>query len=63
MVRSAMVNDLPLGRNLEEILRLLDALQQVEQYGDVCPANWHVGDDTMKATHEGLTAYAKTHVA
>ena len=63
MVRSAMINDLPLGRNLDEVLRLLDALQQVEQHGEVCPANWHLGDDTMKATHDGLTEYAKTHVA
>lgn len=63
MVRSAMLNDLPLGRNLDEVLRLLDALQQVEQHGEVCPANWHVGDDTMQATHDGLTEYAKTHIA
>ena len=63
IVRSAMVNDLPLGRNLEEVLRLLDALRQVEQHGEVCPANWHVGDDAMKATHEGLAAYAETHAA
>jgi peroxiredoxin (alkyl hydroperoxide reductase subunit C) len=39
-----MVNDLPLGRNIEETLRLLDALHQVDQYGDVCPANWRTGE-------------------
>lgn len=63
IVRSAMVNDLPLGRNIDEILRLLDALHQVEQYGEVCPANWHVGEDAMKATPESLKVYAQAHLA
>jgi len=63
IVRSAMVNDLPIGRNLEELLRLLDALREVEQHGEVCPANWHVGDDTMKATHDGLKEYAELNLA
>jgi peroxiredoxin (alkyl hydroperoxide reductase subunit C) len=63
IVRSAMVNDLPLGRNIDETLRLLDALHQVEQYGEVCPANWHAGDDAMKATPESLKVYAQAHLA
>lgn len=63
IVRSAMVNDLPLGRNIDETLRLLDALHQVEQYGDVCPANWHTGEDAMKATHDSLKEYAQAHLA
>ena len=63
IVRSAMINDLPLGRNIDETLRLLDALHQVEQYGEVCPANWHAGDDAMKATHDSLKAYAMNHTA
>ena len=62
IVRSAMVNDLPLGRNIDEILRLLDALQQVEQYGEVCPANWHAGEPAMKATHDSLKAYAEANL-
>ena len=61
IVRSALINDLPLGRNIDEIVRLLDALQQVEQYGEVCPVNWHVGDETMKATPESLKEYAQAH--
>jgi peroxiredoxin 2/4 len=57
IVRSVMINDLPLGRNIEETLRLLDALHQVDQYGEVCPANWSRGEPAMKATQESLTAY------
>ena len=60
VVRSAMINDLPLGRNIDEMLRLLDALHQVEQYGDVCPANWHAGEQTMKATPESLKEYVQS---
>lgn len=63
IVRSAMVNDLPLGRNIEETLRLLDALQQVDQYGDVCPANWRTGEQAMKATQKSLIAYAMQQAA
>lgn len=63
IIRSALVNDLPLGRNIDEVLRLLDALRQVEQYGEVCPANWHVGDEAMKATPESLKVYAQTYLA
>lgn len=62
IVRSALVNDLPLGRNIDEVLRLLDALQQVEQHGEVCPANWHRGDEAMKATNESLKGYAQAHL-
>jgi peroxiredoxin 2/4 len=63
IVRSVMVNDLPLGRTIEETLRLLDALYQVDQYGDVCPANWRTGEQAMKATHESLTAYTMRQAA
>lgn len=62
IVRSVMINDLPLGRNIDEVLRLLDALQQVEQHGEVCPANWQVGQETMKATPESLKMYAQSHL-
>ncbi|WP_207063342.1 peroxiredoxin [Motiliproteus sp. SC1-56] len=57
MVRSQIVNDLPLGRNMEEILRLVDALQFHEEHGEVCPANWKKGDKGMQASPEGVAAY------
>lgn len=56
-VRSQIVNDLPLGRNIDELLRLVDALQYHEQYGEVCPAGWKQGDPGMKASPEGVAAY------
>lgn len=48
IVRHELVNDLPLGRSVEEVLRLVRALQFVEKYGEVCPANWHEGSSTIK---------------
>jgi len=59
IVRHQVVNDLPLGRNVDEVLRLVDALQFTEQYGEVCPANWNKGDKTMKPTDEGLKEFFK----
>ena len=56
-VRAQIVNDLPLGRNMGEILRLVDALQFHEQHGEVCPANWNKGDTGMKASPEGVASY------
>lgn len=56
-VRHAAINDLPLGRNVDELIRLLDALQHVEQYGEVCPAGWHKGMKAMKATQESTACY------
>ena len=53
IVRHAVINDLPLGRSVNEALRMVDALQFVETHGDqVCPANWQEGDDAMKPTAE-----------
>jgi len=60
-VRHALVNDLPLGRNVDEALRLLDALRFNEEHGDVCPANWHKGEDAMKPTAEGVAQYLARH--
>jgi peroxiredoxin (alkyl hydroperoxide reductase subunit C) len=60
-VRHALVNDLPLGRNVDEALRMLDALQFTEKHGDVCPANWHVGEEGMKPTAEGVASYLAKH--
>jgi peroxiredoxin (alkyl hydroperoxide reductase subunit C) len=57
IVRHQLVNDLPLGRNVEEALRMVDALQFLEEYGEVCPANWTKGKSGMKATHEGVADY------
>ncbi|MEI6350644.1 MAG: peroxiredoxin [Verrucomicrobiota bacterium] len=56
-VRHQLVNDLPLGRNIDETLRIVDALQYFEQHGEVCPANWMAGKEAMKATNEGVAAY------
>lgn len=57
VVRHLLVNDLPLGRNVDEVLRLLDALATYEELGEVCPANWKKGEKTMKPTSEGLLEY------
>jgi peroxiredoxin (alkyl hydroperoxide reductase subunit C) len=57
VVRHQLVNDLPLGRSVEEVLRILDALIHYENNGEVCPANWTIGDKTMKPTQEGLENY------
>lgn len=57
IVRHQVVNDMPLGRSVEEIIRLIDALQFTEQYGEVCPANWKKGKQGLKATQEGIADY------
>ncbi|NQU20091.1 MAG: peroxiredoxin [Candidatus Nealsonbacteria bacterium] len=57
VVRHALVNDLPLGRNVDEALRLVDALQFHEEHGDVCPANWREGESAMTPTAEGVAEY------
>ena len=61
IVRHATINDLPLGRNVDEVLRTLDALQFTEKYGDVCPANWHLGEEGMKPTADGVADYLGKH--
>ncbi|MDD3816268.1 MAG: peroxiredoxin [Desulfocapsaceae bacterium] len=61
VIRSQVVNDLPLGRSVDEALRVLDALQFTEQHGDVCPANWKKGDDAMTPTAEGVARYLAAH--
>ncbi|PSN70524.1 thioredoxin-like protein [Corynespora cassiicola Philippines] len=53
IVRQITINDLPVGRSVDETLRLLDAFQFTDKYGEVCPANWNPGDQTIKATPEG----------
>jgi peroxiredoxin 2/4 len=57
IVRHQIVNDLPLGRSIDEAIRMIDALQYFEEHGEVCPANWMPGKDAMAATAEGVAAY------
>ncbi len=57
IVQHQVVNNLPLGRNIDEMIRMVDALQFYEQYGDVCPAGWNKGDSGMKATPTGVAEY------
>jgi len=57
LVRSQIVNDLPLGRNIDELLRLIDALQFHEKHGEVCPAGWNKGDVGIKPTAEGIATF------
>lgn len=56
-VRSQIINDLPLGRNIDEIIRLFDALQFTEEHGEVCPAGWNQGDKGMQASPNGVKEY------
>ncbi len=62
-VRHLLINDLPLGRSVEEALRVLDALQFHEKNGDVCPANWHEGEEAMKPTAAGVASYLAKHAS
>ncbi|NVK38147.1 MAG: peroxiredoxin [Gammaproteobacteria bacterium] len=57
VVRSQIINDLPLGRNMEELIRLVEALQFTEEHGEVCPAGWNKGDKGMDASPEGVAKY------
>lgn len=61
VVRSQVVNDLPLGRNIHEILRTVDALQYHEKHGEVCPANWKEGEKGMIASPQGVAEYLAQH--
>jgi len=61
VVRHCVINDLPLGRSVDEALRMLDALQFTDTHGEVCPANWKKGDEAMKPTAEGVASYLAKH--
>ena len=61
VVRHETINDLPLGRNIDEMLRIVDAWHHVQEHGEVCPANWEEGKDAMSATREGVADYLATH--
>src|SRR5690606_34367483 len=57
IVRHQVINDLPLGRNIDEMLRMVDALAFHQEHGEVCPAGWKAGDKGMQATPEGVASY------
>jgi peroxiredoxin (alkyl hydroperoxide reductase subunit C) len=57
VVRAQVVNDLPLGRNVDELIRLVEALQFTDEHGEVCPAGWNKGDKGMNASPAGVAAY------
>jgi peroxiredoxin (alkyl hydroperoxide reductase subunit C) len=61
IVRHQVVNDLPLGRSVDESLLMIDALQFFEEKGEVCPADWNRGKDGLKDTAEGIASYLSTH--
>lgn len=61
IVRHQIVNDLPLGRSIDEALRMIDALQYFEEKGEVCPADWEKGKDGLVDTAEGVASYLATH--
>lgn len=61
IVKHQLINDLPLGRNVDEALRMVDALQFNEENGEVCPANWMKGKSGMKATFDGVAEYLSNH--
>jgi len=60
-VRHAVINDLPLGRNIDEMIRMVDAMIFTNEYGEVCPAGWHKGEEGMKATTDGVAEYLAEH--
>lgn len=61
VVMHQLINNFPLGRNVDEALRMVDALQFFEENGEVCPANWSKGSEGMKANHEGVADYLANH--
>lgn len=63
IVQAQIVNNLPLGRNVDEMVRLVDALQFTEEHGEVCPAGWKPGDAGMKPTAEGVADYLGKHAS
>ena len=61
IVQHQVVNNMPLGRSVNEVLRMVDALQFFEENGEVCPADWHKGEEGLKATQEGIASYLSKH--
>ena len=63
VIQHMVINNLPLGRNVDEMLRMVDALQFTEEHGEVCPAGWKAGEPGMKASPEGIAEYLGAHAA
>ncbi len=63
VIHHSTINHLSLGRNVDEVLRTLDALQFTEEHGEVCPANWNPGDAAMKPTSDGVAEYLGEHMS
>jgi peroxiredoxin (alkyl hydroperoxide reductase subunit C) len=61
VVQHQVVNNLPLGRNVDEMIRMVDALQHNEKYGEVCPAGWKPGQEAMKETADSVAGYLSKH--
>jgi len=61
VIQHMVVNNLPLGRNIDEAVRMVDALQHFEKHGEVCPAGWHKGEEAMTPTAEGVAKYLADH--
>lgn len=61
IVQHESINNLGLGRNVDETIRLVDALTHLQEHGEVCPANWNKGDEAMKASHDGVADYLSKH--
>ena len=62
IVRHSVINDLPLGRNIDEMLRMIDALSHNQKHGEVCPAGWQNGEDAMAESPEGVSSYLSEKV-
>ena len=60
-IRHAVINDLPLGRNIDEMIRMVDTMQFTDEFGEVCPAGWVKGDEGMKADTKGVAEYLAKH--
>ena len=60
-IRHAVINDLPLGRNIDEMLRMVDAMLFTNEHGEVCPAGWNKGEEAMKADSKGVAEYLAKH--
>ncbi|MDO4695404.1 peroxiredoxin [Porphyromonas sp.] len=61
VIRHLLINDLPLGRSVDEAIRMVDALRHFDEFGEVCPANWSQGKDAMQGTHESVSDYLSNH--
>ncbi|WP_159022947.1 peroxiredoxin [Formosa sp. L2A11] len=61
VVQHESINNMPLGRNVDEYLRIVDALTHVQKFGEVCPANWEEGKDAMNANRDGVSSYLASH--